>query len=153
MTNASSVEEIDLTTLPPPPDFLLEESGGNVSQQQQQSAETTRIITERSLSVADAVKTLNEIRHQPASPGVVRRAQSMRTTSDSPVGGGRQKTGPATAPKSKHHHHHNSSTLQHSVSMKSATKSSLNHKTLPRHLPSAQPIDYVILFFHSFFLF
>jgi len=37
-----------------------------------------QIIGERSLSVAAAVKTLNEIRHQPASPGVVRRAQSLR---------------------------------------------------------------------------
>ena len=141
----ATVEDIDLTALPPPPDFLLEAESGGASSAQQQSAEATRIITERSLSVADAVKTLNEIRHQPASPNVVRRAQSMHSPQAPPPCAARQKTGPATAPKNTKH---NSSTLQHSSSMKSATKSPLNHctKTLPRHLPT------VILKFNSYFI-
>jgi hypothetical protein len=83
---SSSVEDVDLATLPPPPDFLLDAApeGDEASGKSSASAAEKNLIAERSLSVAEAVKTLNEIRHQPASPGVVRRVQSMRLASDSP---------------------------------------------------------------------
>ena len=78
----TSVEDIDLAALPPPPDFLLDslivDTTGGEDNANHSTASTTSCIGERSLSVAAAVKTLNEIRHQPASPGVIRRAQSMR---------------------------------------------------------------------------
>lgn len=158
-------DEVDLAALPPPPDFLLEEHHGDAPHQQPGEPSTGVKIPERSLSVADAVKTLNEIRHQPASPGVVRRAQSMRatptsnSTGDAPdprlliqlaaaVNTG-NKVGPATAPKTgRHHHHpnhghpnvhhHQASTLHHSSSMKNSPKTPIQQqfRTLPKHLPS-----------------
>ena len=144
-------DEVDLAALPPPPDFLLDDHP---------NPNHPKMIPERSLSVADAVKTLNEIRHQPASPGVVRRAQSMRsTTSDSPdnpprslliprqqlplpAGSGTSnKIGPGTAPKTNRGHH--SSTLHHSSSMKNssaakmtATQQLMMSRTLPKQMPS-----------------
>ncbi|XP_057372152.1 protein MTSS 1-like isoform X2 [Daphnia carinata] len=144
----SSVDEIDLAALPPPPDFLLETAEEDVS-----PAPVTKeaIIPERSLSVADAVKTLNEIRHQPASPGVVRRAQSMRATSDSSstLMHGRGNHPPAvlaktlgTTPKaqrhSDQHHAHHTFTLTKNL-MSKATPANHN-KTLPKQMPS-HPTD------------
>lgn len=138
----SSVDEIDLAALPPPPDFLLETAEEETSTTNHPSVGKEVTIPERSLSVADAVKTLNEIRHQPASPGVVRRAQSMRATTDSspPVGLGRghppsvlAKT-LGTTPKARHLDAHHTFTLN-----KNAAKGMpANHstKTLPKHMPS-----------------
>ncbi len=145
---SSSVEDIDLAALPPPPDFLLETAVEDETTTTAASAAAASLgtkesvtIPERSLSVADAVKTLNEIRHQPASPGVVRRAQSMRATaSDSSpmLPGGRgpppsvlAKTTLGTTPKSREAHH--TFTLGKNVSKTAPA----NHtKTLPKHMPS-----------------
>ncbi|XP_046461263.1 uncharacterized protein LOC124207718 isoform X2 [Daphnia pulex] len=173
-TNAplsSSVDEIDLAALPPPPDFLLEtaeEDVGNTAATPAAGATTVTkeaIIPERSLSVADAVKTLNEIRHQPASPGVVRRAQSMRVTSDSSssasAGGGggappmmiplqgRGHPPPVlaktlgTTPKAQRHldqhhaHHHPTSSFTLNTKNMTSKAGPANHnKTLPKHMPS-----------------
>lgn len=173
-TNAplsSSVDEIDLAALPPPPDFLLEtaeEDVGNTAATPAAGATTVTkeaIIPERSLSVADAVKTLNEIRHQPASPGVVRRAQSMRVTSDSSssasAGGGGGGAPPmmiplqgrghpppvlaktlGTTPKAQRHldqhhaHHQTSSFTLNTKNMTSKTAPANHNKTLPKHMPS-----------------
>ncbi|KAI9561377.1 hypothetical protein GHT06_012334 [Daphnia sinensis] len=142
----SSVDEIDLAALPPPPDFLLETAEEDVS-----PAPVTKeaIIPERSLSVADAVKTLNEIRHQPASPGVVRRAQSMRATTDSSstLMHGRANHPQTvlaktlgTTPKAQRHgdHAHHTFTLTKNL-MAKATPANHN-KTLPKQMPS-HPTD------------
>lgn len=146
---SSSVDDIDLAALPPPPDFLLETNDDDTQHVLPVNKEVT--IPARSLSVADAVKTLNEIRHQPASPGVVRRAQSMRatTTTDSslpPVGLGRGGNHPATSilakavgatPKAKQFDIQHSFTLTKNPSTK-APPPSANHntKTLPKQMPS-----------------
>ena len=152
----SSVEDIDLAALPPPPDFLLEtaEDDTTTTAATQKEAVT---IPERSLSVADAVKTLNEIRHQPASPGVVRRAQSMRATTDSSsplltaAAGGRHppsvlaKTLLGTTPKSRQQmdaaHHHTFTLTKNS----SKTGPANHTKTLPKHMPS-HPVSPFFLF-------
>lgn len=133
--NVVSVDEIDLAALPPPPDFLLEtaeEDGSHLV-----VAKET-IIPERSLSVADAVKTLNEIRHQPASPGVVRRAQSMRATTDSSLHGRHPppvlvKT-LGTTPKRHSDHAHQTFTLTKNLIAKAMPAN--HNKTLPKQMPS-----------------
>lgn len=144
----SSVDEIDLAALPPPPDFLLETAEEDVSPA---PVPKEAIIPERSLSVADAVKTLNEIRHQPASPGVVRRAQSMRATTDSSstLMHGRGNHPPTvlaktlgTTPKAQRHldqhHAHHTFTLTKNLMAKATP---VNHnKTLPKQMPS-HPTD------------
>ncbi|XP_032780131.2 uncharacterized protein LOC116918518 isoform X1 [Daphnia magna] len=144
----SSVDEIDLAALPPPPDFLLETAEEDVSPA---PVPKEAIIPERSLSVADAVKTLNEIRHQPASPGVVRRAQSMRATTDSSstLMHGRGHHPPTvlaktlgTTPKAQRHldqhHAHHTFTLTKNLMAKATP---VNHnKTLPKQMPS-HPTD------------
>ena len=90
---AMSIDDVDLDTLPPPPDFLLDATShdddvnGGGDQSVDDAKKQQQLIAERSLSVAEAVKSLNEIRHQPASPGVVRRVQSMRLSSDSMLDG------------------------------------------------------------------
>ena len=170
-----------MATLPPPPDFLLD-SAPNEDESGSQSGSTAangsaanenRVIPERSsVSVAAAVKTLNEIRHQPASPGVIRRAQSMRATgsthaSDSPVDPRlkhvQQMTPRAllggTTPKARRHPHEQEcpSTARHhtlhphlnpSLNVKHNSKpADTNHaKTLPKHLPSHPDSVIAILF-------
>ena len=159
---SSSVDEIDLAALPPPPDFLLETAEEDVGGVNNPPAATVTkdpvaIIPERSLSVADAVKTLNEIRHQPASPGVVRRAQSMRVSSDSSSAAppmmiqfpGRGNHPPSvlaktlgTTPKAQRHldqhhaHHQTSSFTLNTKNMTSKTAPANHNKTLPKHMPS-----------------
>jgi hypothetical protein len=160
---SSSVDEIDLAALPPPPDFLLETAeedvGGGVNNAPAATVtkDSVPIIPERSLSVADAVKTLNEIRHQPASPGVVRRAQSMRVSSDSSSAAppmmiqlpGRGNHPPSvlaktlgTTPKAQRHldqhhaHHQTSSFTLNTKNMTSKTAPANHNKTLPKHMPS-----------------
>ncbi len=168
-TNAplsSSVDEIDLAALPPPPDFLLETTEEDVGSSTATPAATATkeaIIPERSLSVADAVKTLNEIRHQPVFPGVVRCAQSMRVTSDSsssaaaappmmiPLPGNRGGNHPppvlaktlGTTPKAQRHldqhhaHHHPTSSFTLNTKNMTSKAAPANHnKTLPKHMPS-----------------
>lgn len=159
MTTTTAVDEIDLAALPPPPDFLLETAEENETMAHHHHhhhhhpsglnaaavAGTKEVtIPERSLSVADAVKTLNEIRHQPASPGVVRRAQSMRATTDSSaavVGLGRghppgsllAKT-LGTTPKARHLDAHHTFTLNKNAAKLAPSNHST--KTLPKHMPS-----------------
>jgi len=152
----TSVDDIDLAALPPPPDFLLDSliieatSSATTTEENHSTTSTTPpaakcISVGSSLSVAAAVKSLNEIRHQPASPNVIRRAQSMRVTPSSDVDQllkhvhqqhqlqqqqqqqqqqqmmmmAVAKGGPGTMPKIRR----NADALHH-------------HKTLPRHLPS-----------------
>lgn len=50
-------------SLPPPPEYLLGTQSG-IPQAQQ-------------INVAETIKALTEIRHMPASPGVLRRAQNQ----------------------------------------------------------------------------
>lgn len=170
----STVEDIDLAALPPPPDFLLDTTGPpDESLPPPPSPAAHRdepllpppppgsangapvSIPERSLKVADAVKTLNEIRHQPASPGVVRRAQSMRETL--PAGqaanaaAGLLAKGVAalgTTPKARRPiDAHHAATLSRNAANRTA--SPVNHaRTLPKHLPS-HPVDAVRFFSSS----
>ena len=160
-----SLDDIDLANLPPPPDFLLEATLNDDDHNVQAQKAEQKLINERSLSVAEAVKTLNEIRHQPASPGVVRRAQSMRVaneTADSVKQQNKQAI-PAAAKMTipikgrrlleqqhqRGHHTLRLSNLQHSSSMKSHGLKG-NMKTLPKHLPSQQryPVEVILLQIH-----
>lgn len=60
-------------SLPPPPEFLLNTQTGIPIAQQ--------------INVAETIKALTEIRHMPASPGVLRRAQNqVQQQQQSPVG-------------------------------------------------------------------
>ncbi|XP_067003165.1 BAR/IMD domain-containing adapter protein 2-like 1 isoform X2 [Anabrus simplex] len=61
-----------LENLPPPPAFLLDSGGNTPPQSQSQSP---------GISVADTVRTLTELKHQPASPSSLRRNSSIRSQS------------------------------------------------------------------------
>lgn len=57
-------------SLPPPPAFLLETSSNANSPHGQQNPQNPH-------NVAETVKALTDLRHMPASPGVLRRAQQQ----------------------------------------------------------------------------
>jgi len=152
----TSVEDIDLAALPPPPDFLLDslivDTTGGEDNANHSTASTTSCIGERSLSVAAAVKTLNEIRHQPASPGVIRRAQSMRVANLNDVVVVDQRLKNVQLQQQQHQQHQLKGLLAKGVGTmpkvrrnaeqgrQSPHGGALQHhsstKTLPKHLPS-----------------
>lgn len=57
-------------SLPPPPAFLLETSSNANSPHHPQNPQNPH-------NVAETVKALTDLRHMPASPGVLRRAQQQ----------------------------------------------------------------------------
>lgn len=63
-----------MESLPPPPAYLINEQGLNMGTQSNLSAEE---LSKR-LSVAETVRTLTEKNHQPVSPNMVRRANSLK---------------------------------------------------------------------------
>ncbi|XP_053665795.1 platelet binding protein GspB-like [Anopheles marshallii] len=102
-------------SLPPPPAYLLDSAAGS--------------SPSISGNVAGTVKALNEIRHTPASPGVLRRAQ-QQSNPPSNQGSPTQYTNLyGTLPSTKHGHDHSNVT---------ASSSSAAPTTQQPHYPSSQ---------------
>uniref|UniRef100_A0A182NM07 IMD domain-containing protein n=1 Tax=Anopheles dirus TaxID=7168 RepID=A0A182NM07_9DIPT len=100
-------------SLPPPPAYLLDSAAGSSP----------------SRNVAGTVKALNEIRHTPASPGVLRRAQ-QQSNPPSNQGSPTQYTNLYGTLPAKHSHDHSSTT--------STSSSSAAPPTQQPHYPSSQ---------------
>lgn len=88
-------------SLPPPPAYLLERS-----QVQNQPNNYTQAPMTSSLSsnnVAGAVKTLTELRHTPASPGVVRRQLSHSSSTNNNLNNNHHHASQQQPPLQQHH--------------------------------------------------
>uniref|UniRef100_A0A182WKB4 IMD domain-containing protein n=1 Tax=Anopheles minimus TaxID=112268 RepID=A0A182WKB4_9DIPT len=136
-------------SLPPPPAYLLDSAAGSspskyslISGKKPHPtifASVCLLTRRRTVSgnVAGTVKALNEIRHTPASPGVLRRAQ-QQSNPPSNQGSPTQYTNLyGTLPSSKHGHDHSNITASPSSSAAATTQQShyppsqLHHPSTP----------------------
>uniref|UniRef100_A0A182QWL8 IMD domain-containing protein n=1 Tax=Anopheles farauti TaxID=69004 RepID=A0A182QWL8_9DIPT len=108
-------------SLPPPPAYLLDSAAGS--------------SPSISGNVAGTVKALNEIRHTPASPGVLRRAQ-QQSNPPSTQGSPTQYTNLYGTLPSKHSHEHSSTTSSSSSPAAPSTQQTHYPPSQHHHLPS-----------------
>uniref|UniRef100_A0A182RN32 IMD domain-containing protein n=1 Tax=Anopheles funestus TaxID=62324 RepID=A0A182RN32_ANOFN len=109
-------------SLPPPPAYLLDSAAGS--------------SPSISGNVAGTVKALNEIRHTPASPGVLRRAQ-QQSNPPSNQGSPTQYTNLyGTLPSTKHGHDHSNITASSSSSNAAALAQQSHYPSSQLHHPS-----------------